>query len=105
MSPSDVDFDIVELERQLVPTLRDRISKDQETTENDGQYLVETCRESLSAVLPLAENELAFLDRLLDLGEINASLLTDDTDLQQLIERQPLLQWKALNVRKHRGLG
>jgi hypothetical protein len=54
-------------------------------------------------VLPFTDNERAFLDRLLDAGEIHASLLTDDPDLQSRIQNQPLPEWKALNVRVHRG--
>lgn len=56
-----------------------------------------------SAVLPLADHELAFLDRLNGHGEIEASLLTADADLQQRIAVNPGLRWKALNVKKHAG--
>jgi hypothetical protein len=60
------------------------------------------CRQALSAVLPLNESEKAFLDLLLDRGIIDPSLLTNDPFLQQRILLQPLLQWKALNVRHHK---
>ena len=36
-------------------------------------------------------------------GEIEASLLTEDADLQQRIETNPGLRWKALNVKTHIG--
>jgi hypothetical protein len=45
-----------------------------------------------------------FLDLLLEKGEIVASALTRDKALQERIQRQPLLQWKALNVKRHKGL-
>jgi hypothetical protein len=70
----------------------------------DVPRLVEESRKALSAVLPFTENELTFLDLLLEKGEIDSSLLTADAALRQRIQRQPLLEWKALNVRKHRGL-
>ena len=60
------------------------------------------CRQALSAVLPLNESEKVFLDLLLDRGIIDPSLLTNDPFLQQRILLQPLLQWKALNVRHHK---
>jgi hypothetical protein len=41
---------------------------------------------------------------LLDEGIINASLLTDDLDFQKKIQDQPLLHWKALNVKKSKGM-
>ena len=64
--------------------------------------LVDEVREALSAVLPLRANELAFLDRLLDAGEIEAGLLTGDAALIRIIRRHPALWWKAQNVRGHK---
>jgi len=64
--------------------------------------LVDEVREALSAVLPLRANELAFLDRLLDAGEIEAGLLTGDAALIRIIRRHPALRWKAQNVRGHK---
>lgn len=49
-------------------------------------------------------SERAFLDLLLDKGEIDSTILTADSSLQQRIQKQPLLEWKAVNVRKHKGL-
>ena len=40
---------------------------------------------------------------LLDNGEIDPTFLTSDKDLQGRIRQHPLLEWKALNVREHRG--
>jgi hypothetical protein len=45
-----------------------------------------------------------FLDLLLDRGVIDPTMLTDDASLQRRIQGQPLLEWKALNVRRHKGL-
>ncbi len=65
--------------------------------------LVDECRAALSAVFPLAESEQVFLDLLLEHGEIDATLLTDDQDLKKRIATHPGLQWKAVNVREHKG--
>ncbi len=54
-------------------------------------------------VLPFSENEIEFLDRLNDRGQIAPELLTEDPALQGKIDSHPGLQWKALNVRRHRG--
>ena len=104
VSVDDVDFDSAELARQLGPTLRARPPQDREALTEYGARLVEECRRALSIVLPFTDAERAFLDLLLDRGEIDASLLTSDTTLQQRIQAQPLLEWKALNVRRHKGL-
>jgi hypothetical protein len=37
-------------------------------------------------------------------GEIDSTLLTDDLSLQERIRIQPLLAWKTINVRAHKGL-
>ena len=104
VSLEDVVFDESELESQLLPTLRAHTIDKKKGAGSYGEKLVTNCREALSAVLPFNANELDFLNLLLDKGEICPSLLTSDEKLQRRIQEQPLLQWKALNVRKHRGL-
>jgi predicted nucleotidyltransferase component of viral defense system len=103
VSAQDVDFEIRELERQLLPLLRIDFSGDELEAGEYGSNLVEECRAKLNAVLPLSEPEKKFLDLLLDEGEIEPSLLTTDKDFQERIGRHPLLEWKALNVKKHKG--
>ena len=104
VSVDDVDFDSAELARQLGPTLRTRQPREQEALAEYGAWLAEECRRALSIVLPFTDAERAFLDLLLERGEIDASILTSDVSLQQRIQAQPLLKWKALNVRRHEGL-
>lgn len=100
----DVDFDAMGLARQLVPTLRVNAAEVQAESAEYGMRLVRECREGLSAVLPFTDSEREFLDLLLDRGVIDPTLLTADESLQRRIQCQPLLEWKALNVRKHKGL-
>jgi hypothetical protein len=102
VSVNDVDFDSRDLIRQLIPTLRVNSSEIKVGPTIYGNKIAMECRQALSAVLPLNESEKAFLDLLLDRGIIDPSLLTNDPFLQQRILLQPLLQWKALNVRHHK---
>lgn len=104
VSVDDVNFDAEELARQLIPTLRIHSSEEQKTFTEYGKRLVEECRRALSIVLPLSVAERDFLDLLLEHGKIDSTILTVDSTLQQRIEKQPLLEWKAVNVRKHKGL-
>lgn len=104
VSIEDVDFDATEMMRSLVPTLQLRETAEQASSAKYGERLVRECREGLSAVLPFTEAEQAFLDLLLDRGEIDPTLLTADTSLQRRIGSQPFLEWKALNVKRHKGL-
>lgn len=102
VSADDVSFDAAELASQLLPALRGGAGRSGEAA-TYGRMLVDECREALSALLPFTGRERAFLDRLLDEGEGDATLLTDDPELQQRIDSQPLLAWKAQNVRSYQG--
>lgn len=104
VSIEDVDFDAAELARQLIPTLHVRAIQEQVSPAEYGAQLMDECRKALSVVLPFTDAEREFLDLLLDKGEIDSTILTADTALQERIQRQPLLEWKALNVRRHRGI-
>ena len=100
----DADFDAAELAGQLLPALHVRAIQEQGAAAEYGARLVEECRQALSAVLPFTDAERQFLDLLLDKGEIDSTVLTSDAALQERIQKQPLLEWKALNVRQHKGL-
>ena len=99
VSIEDAAFDPTELSSQLVPSLRLDSIRGLEATSYGGE-LVEECRTVLSKLLPFEGPELAFLDLLLDRGEIDATLLTSDEALQKRIQAQPLLKWKAQHVRR-----
>lgn len=58
----------------------------------------------MSAVLPLADNEREFLERLNGAGEIVPALLTGDAGLQAIIQSHPGLLWKAKHM-KERTMG
>ncbi len=104
VSVEDVDFDAAEMERQLVPMLHIGAIQGGEVSRNYGKTLMVECRQALSAVLPFNDAEQKFLDLLLDKGEIDSTILTADVTLQDRIQQQPLLEWKAINVRNHKGL-
>jgi len=101
VSLEDVAYDEGEIEIQLRPVLREGAIRQQ--SEDWGRRLVEECRQALSVVLPFNAGEREFLDRLLDRGDIVPDLLTGDQDLAQRITRHPMLEWKAENVRQHKG--
>ena len=104
VSIEDVDFNPAELARLLTPTLDARAIQEQGSPAEFGACLVRECREGLSMVLPFNDAEREFLDLLLDRGEIDSTILTVDKALQKCIQQQPLLEWKALNVRQYKGL-
>jgi hypothetical protein len=97
---SDVSFESGELEQQLLPLLRaGAISTASKTW---AKSMATEVREKLAMVLPFNKDEKEFLDLVLDEGRIEPDLLTDDADLAGRVARQPMLLWKAQNVREHR---
>lgn len=100
---SDITFDSRELQRQLLPALR-AVNVSELDPIQYGEKLVRDCQDSLQILLPFTEAERAFLDLLLDDGIIRAELLTLDQGLQERIRAQPMLRWKAQNVREYRQL-
>ena len=100
----EVGYDPRELENELIPVVRAELLAKQKTG-NWAEVMIAECRDRLDVVLPLSANEIAFLDGILDCGEIKPELLTIDADLVGRIGAHPLLQWKALNVRQHRKEG
>lgn len=104
VSINDVSLDPAELARQLIPVLRLSSPEIKATPADYASRLVEECRASLSAVLPLTDAERSFLGLLLDRGIIDPTILTSDPNLQQRIQSQPLLEWKSLNVKHHKKL-
>lgn len=99
----DVIFDAAELMNELLPVLRTVDAEQLADPATWARTLVNECRQGLSTVLPLADREREFLDRILDHGEIAPALLTSDPDMAHRIASQPMLQWKAQNVRQHKG--
>lgn len=101
VSIDSIDYDAHELESQLMPVLHGDAIAEITDTHAWARQLVEVCRQELTAVLPLRDNERQFLDRLLDDGEIAPELLTEDGQMQERIALHPGLVWKAYNVRQH----
>ncbi|MBI4489767.1 MAG: nucleotidyl transferase AbiEii/AbiGii toxin family protein [Deltaproteobacteria bacterium] len=100
VSANDVSFQVNELEKFLLPLLRQEVVNSVGLAEAWANSLLSECRERLSIILPLEEHEREFLTRLLDHGEIKPSLLTEDEKLAAKLETHPGLLWKALNVQK-----
>ena len=65
---------------------------------------VALCRESFAFLFDLTANERAFLDGVLERGEIDADLLDIAPAFRVRIASMPMLAWKTRHVRKHRGL-
>lgn len=105
ISLAEVVPDPEELKPKLIPVLYGNSAPGGEDVSIFAQRLVNECREKLSLVYPLSAQETEFLNHILAKGEIEPSLITADADLQDRIMRHPMLLWKAVNVRRHFGVG
>ncbi|OLC12232.1 MAG: hypothetical protein AUH29_17010 [Candidatus Rokubacteria bacterium 13_1_40CM_69_27] len=94
-----------EVRNQLLPLLRVEGRPFDGDPEQLAGRLNEVCAGATERLLAWSQREREFIDRLSDRGEIVAELVTNDPAWQVLVREQPLLQWKALNVRKFRNRG
>lgn len=102
VSVEDVDCDQRELENQLAPVVGSEYLN-AGRPDDWARSMIAECRKGLGTVLPLATNEVEFLDQLLDDGRIKPELLTADSEMRDRISSHPWLLWKAINVKTHKG--
>ena len=104
MSVDAIEGDPRELRQKLAICLpRDRFAARGEA----DAWINETvalCREKFAFLFDLTANERAFLDGVLDHGEIDADLLDITPEIRTRIANMPMLAWKTRHVREHRGL-
>jgi hypothetical protein len=103
VSADELSADPAEVERQLLPLLRADGAPARKRVRKWTAQLTDECRGLLSTVLPLQPNEIEFLSRLNDAGDIAPELLTADPVMQTTIREHPALKWKAQNAREFRG--
>ena len=100
----DVAGEALDFKRELVPMLRTEVRPKESEIASWAEALVRETRELLSVVLPLADHEREFLERLNGAGDIVPEILTIDPGMQAIIREQPGLKWKALHVKKRLGV-
>lgn len=104
ISLEDIKLDRFDYDQNLIPLLPERVRMELSSSQDHISDHGSTCRELVSRILPFRDNELEFLDEVLDRGVIKPELLTNDAELATRIGLQPHLRWKALNVRKQAHL-
>lgn len=90
------------VEQELLPLLRRGTSGAAADHDRVMAWIQDKLLRIGEALLAWSEGERRFLDTLLDHGEIDAAKLHPDPEVQELVRKQPMLRWKAQNVREHR---
>jgi hypothetical protein len=90
------------IEQQLVPMLRLEADGSSPDTSELLAWIDNGLKGAVSRLLDWSAAERSFLDRLHDDGVVDAEILHTDPVVKERIRSQPMLQWKALNVRQYR---
>lgn len=102
-SVDKIGADLTELRQKLLICLPRAYFEEAGSIEGWIEETIALCRAELTPILTLTEGERAFLDGVIERGEIDASSLDVEAEIQDRIARMPMLQWKAENVRKKDG--
>lgn len=95
VTTDDIEPETQEASRQLFPLLvQQQITRKSEQREMLTRITDET-RQALAGLLPLNTKECAFLDKLLDDGEIRPDLLEIEPELATTLKQHPSLLWRA----------
>jgi predicted nucleotidyltransferase component of viral defense system len=101
ISIDEIHFEKKELQNQLIPILRKDIPSNHSDWTSWTNQLVHGCRNALSQLFPLKDNEREFLDKLHDHGKLDAALIISDVHMLRKIEAHPLIKWKMQLIEKN----
>jgi len=102
LQPTDRVPSPMAVKQQLLPMLRPRAGGSTPDPDELRNRLAHQLGPAVSRLLDWSEAERRFLDRLHEEGVVDAEALHGDPGVQDRIRAQPMLQWKALNVREFR---
>jgi predicted nucleotidyltransferase component of viral defense system len=101
----EIELDVEEADRMLVPLLRVADRPDPADLDGWAFGLVERVEQAVAPLRIPTDSEVAFLDAVTERGEVDPGLLGIDPKdpMHDAILRSPPLAWKARNVREARG--
>ncbi|HBC71853.1 MAG TPA: nucleotidyl transferase AbiEii/AbiGii toxin family protein [Coxiellaceae bacterium] len=103
ISVEKITIDHEELLNRLLPMLSKKRLSDIENKKIWITTMLVEMRKSLQTLLPLRANEIAFLDALLDYGEIRPEMITENLQLQKNIKSHPALHWAVFNTQRNKS--
>jgi predicted nucleotidyltransferase component of viral defense system len=100
ITPNDIEVDRREARRQLFPLLVQRQMTRREEQDALVERMIAETRQALNSLLPLDAGECAFLDHLLDEGNIRLDILDLEPEQAGRLARHPALEWRAHQSRR-----
>lgn len=94
-----IEFEVGDITGKLTMCLHDRYFDAFGGPANWIETVTAECRDKLAPLFQLTAGERAFLDAVLDQGEIDASSLDVPESVRVAIEACPALRWKVQNIR------
>lgn len=98
-SPAAIACDVGDITGKLTMCLHDRYFEAFGGPAGWIESVTAECREKLAPLFQLTAGERAFLDAVLDRGEIDVSSLDIAESVRAAIEASPALRWKTQNVK------
>jgi len=98
-SPDEIGCEVGDITGKLTMCLHDRYFEAFGGPAAWIESVTAECREKLAPLFHLTAGERAFLDGVLERGEIDASSLDVPANVRVSIEASPALRWKAQNVK------
>lgn len=98
MSPRDPEPTVLDVQQQLLPMLQQRPPQAR-GAESLRDELCQKLAGVAGRLFDWSSAERVFLDRLHDEGKVDAAALHPDPEIQGKIAAQPMLLWKAQNIR------
>ncbi len=102
-SVETIDVDGRELRRKLIMCLPRTAFEDEAAIDAWIAETIALCRDAVRSLLAYSRNERAFLDGVIDRGEIDAGLLDVEPEIQGRIAAMPMLKWKAIHAPGRNG--
>lgn len=90
-----ISVDVTDLKNRLMPLIRKSDLASIKGASNWANQLVLACQSAFKHFLPLTEKEHMFLTDVLDNGNINPELITNDNELIENIKNHPAIRWSA----------
>lgn len=96
LQPGMINYEVNELRNRLLPVSKqNQIPTSPKSIRAWAEKITDELNNELNQILPFADNEMEFMQKIQKQGIVDASLLTNNAELQGIINSHPALIWAA----------